>query len=370
MANDEVIILPTGPAGPPGKSAVLLVTPNVSIALAPYVTPVAPTLAAHPAPVFTGTIMPPQGPPIYANSLAQIVAQTAPSGLILITIFDGNGGPFDPRQVLQLRGTGLAGPSAQADFAASLPDNATQQQVAQAIVDAITLHSGTVTPEGPWNVTATLGSGGTNYWAALAGHGNAPISDNFAIGPISYTGFSGSGTARGYKLVFEDALGRLTNASTEATAGGPTSLDGSNYMTLTWTDPAGAAKAHIFRSTGGALDTLGYIGFVNAGVQTFNDTGQLGDSSSAPATNFTGVGLPVSIKSLAKFSLYVGDFVGSWHAEISGDQGGHWYNLVVGSDISGAGFLNVEALGDLIRIILTAQTGPLPQAYYKGLKVG
>jgi hypothetical protein len=94
--------------------------------------------------------------------------------------------------------------------------------------------------------------------------------------------------AYSYVLVARAADGRFTGASVVgSTATGNAVLTGVNKNHLTWVDPAGAELIEIYRTVGGG--SIGIIGSVAAGVQAFDDTGLVGDGTTAPVANSTGV---------------------------------------------------------------------------------
>ena len=120
---------------------------------------------------------------------------------------------------------------------------------------------------------------------------------------ITNVGTAGS-TSDAYKIVALSGRG-ATLGSTPASAAGSTStanatLSATNYNVITFAAVTGAAYYNIYRTTAaGTPSTTGLIGSVTAtvaigtGVQptsyTFNDTGLVGDGSTAPTANTTGV---------------------------------------------------------------------------------
>lgn len=116
-----------------------------------------------------------------------------------------------------------------------------------------------------------------------------------AIDAVANTG-ANDGEQRGYKIVAMDKSGYqfdltasqqggFSPASPEvqSAADGPTTLDGSNYVTITWTDIPDACWYDIYltSSTVGG-EVLGKVARRIQAVQTFNHTGEVGDGSTPP----------------------------------------------------------------------------------------
>lgn len=162
----------------------------------------------------------------------------------------------------------------------------------------------------------------------------------------------GAAGSYSYKLVATDSTGATTAASTAgSTAAGPTTLDGTHFNTITWTDPVAApASVKIYRTAGGA--TQGLIGTVNAGVQTFTDNGVVADGTVAPTSNSTGVGAYTECASLReKYLQFGGTFVSTNQIQGSID-GTNWVNE--GSAVTTSSVVAVNPSYVLIR---NSQTG-------------
>lgn len=135
---------------------------------------------------------------------------------------------------------------------------------------------------------------------------------------------TGGAATWGYKIVGVDANGRETAASAEGQeTSGNAALDETDFNRITWTDSPGCVSFKIYRVTsGGTPATLGLIGTVLAGVETFDDTGLVGDASTANATNNTGDGEALDLgpfNGTVEASLY-GTFSGAY--QLQGRYGG------------------------------------------------
>lgn len=182
----------------------------------------------------------------------------------------------------------------------------------------------------------------------------------------SVTPTGGTATTWTYKIVGVDASGGVTAASAAvSTAAGAATLDVSHFNTLAWTDPANAVTIRIYRTVAGTSPTsLGLIGSVAAGVQTFVDNGVAGDASTAPAANTTGVGGPVECASLREKSVQVdGTFVST--NQIQGTIDGiNWQNE--GSAATSAAVVNITTSWVFIRNKQTAFTSGAPTITFCG----
>lgn len=177
-------------------------------------------------------------------------------------------------------------------------------------------------------------------------------------------GVAGSYT---YKVVGVAVDGTTTAASAGVTdAAGPTTLDGTHFETLAWTDPANAVSVRIYRTAGGA--TQGLIGTVAAGVQTFVDTGAAGDANTAPSTNTTGVGGPADVAELRDLTFQLsGTFVATVQLQGRIDGAAGYQNI--GSALTTSGFVDVSATAKTLselRLQMTAFTSGAPVAVVAG----
>lgn len=178
---------------------------------------------------------------------------------------------------------------------------------------------------------------------------------NFVANP-TLTSVTPTGGVAGhytYKIVGVDSSGATSAASAGVSdTSGPTTLDGSHYETLAWTDPPGAVSINIYRTAGGT--TQGLIGNVLAGVQTFNDTGAAGDSSSPPSSNTSGVGGSIECASLRDKSVQVDGTFSSTNQIQGSIDNVNWQNE--GSAASSAAVVNITTSWAFIRNKQTAYT--------------
>jgi hypothetical protein len=173
----------------------------------------------------------------------------------------------------------------------------------------------------------------------------------------------------GYKIVGVDSVGGETVASSQVTTThGAAALDGSNFNTLVWTDPAGAVSIKIYRTADGAgstPNTTGLIGTVAAGVQTFADTGLAGDGSTASASNTTGIGAPASgVLNLSSGVFVVNTVGGGATFQFQGSANGvDWINDGSTQNANGAAVAAAHKWM-LVRAKMTAYTSGSPTASF------
>jgi hypothetical protein len=184
----------------------------------------------------------------------------------------------------------------------------------------------------------------------------------------SVTPTGGSASTWTYKIVGVDASGGVTAASAgTSTAVGAATLDGSHFNTLAWTDPANAVTIRIYRTVAATSPTsLGLIGSVAAGVQTFVDNGVAGDASTAPAANTTGVGGSVECASLRDKSVQVDGTFSSTNQIQGTIDGVNWQNE--GSAATSAAVVNITTSWVFIRNKQTAFTSGTPTITFCGHK--
>lgn len=157
-----------------------------------------------------------------------------------------------------------------------------------------------------------------------------------------------------YKIVAVDSSGATTAASAGVSdTSGPTTLDGSHFETLAWTDPVSTpANILVYRTAGGT--TQGLIATVAAGVGTLVDNGLVGDGTSPPSSNTTGVGGSIECASLRDKSVQVdGTFASTNQIQGSIDNV-NWQNE--GSAASSAAIVNITTSWAFIRNKQTAYT--------------
>lgn len=155
-------------------------------------------------------------------------------------------------------------------------------------------------------------------------------------------------------------------SSAGSTASGNATLSSSNKNHLTWTDPLNAVSINIYRTVGGG--SLGLIGSVAAGVQAFDDTGLAGDASTAPATNTTGVGVPVGVDEIDDLNIQVdGTFVATVQIQGIIDGCSTWQNI--GSAQTAPGMVAAAtAFYSKLRAKMTAFTSGSPLIFVGGHK--
>lgn len=160
-----------------------------------------------------------------------------------------------------------------------------------------------------------------------------PVAANPAITGVSNEGTPGA-TSYTYKIVALLTDGtRSAASSASVTANGAATLNGTDFNRITWTDPAvahGAVidKIEIYRTaSAGTPSSVGKIGQVNAGVETFDDTGLAGDAAVPPSTNGTGIGDGMSTSNMKNASFHLNG-VGSatFQVQVSYDNGTSWVN--------------------------------------------
>lgn len=168
-----------------------------------------------------------------------------------------------------------------------------------------------------------------------------------------------NGVTYSYKVVGIDANGNHGIASSAGTnAHGPTALSNSNFETVTWTDPAGAAFVDVYRTVGGA--TQGKIARVAAGVQTLADQALVGDAGTAPATDTSGIGTDQQIGQLNNVGVQLsGTFVGTIQIQgnLTADDTA-WFN--VGSAQTGVALVTPSSQLLRVRAKCTAYTSGTP----------
>jgi hypothetical protein len=122
--------------------------------------------------------------------------------------------------------------------------------------------------------------------AALVGGGDGAVAEPAA--PVVTNQGTPGAAARSYKVVGRTSTGFVTAASAAgSTATGHAAPDGTNFDRVTWVNVAGAYEYRVYRSAGGA--TQGLIGTVSAGAVSpqLDDTGLVGDGTTAPGANTT-----------------------------------------------------------------------------------
>lgn len=104
--------------------------------------------------------------------------------------------------------------------------------------------------------------------------------DTPALPTITPTGTAGA-TAYSYKVVALAQNGTSAASAAGSTATGNATLSSTNFNRVTWLTISGAAAYAVYRTVGGV--TQGLIATVG-GTLTLDDTGLVGDASTAPST--------------------------------------------------------------------------------------
>lgn len=178
------------------------------------------------------------------------------------------------------------------------------------------------------------------------------------------TGFVTGATTQAYKVVYVDASDGVTAASSATShATGPATLSATDYNTISGTAPAGTAAVKIYRTSGGA--TQGLIGTITGDLTySLDDTGLVGDASTAPSVNTTGLGAPVDVSNLSSLYLQVS---GTFTATIQ-IQGcitpGAWIDE--GAAVTAAALPAVVESYAQLRVKMTAHTSGTPVVSLNG----
>lgn len=99
-------------------------------------------------------------------------------------------------------------------------------------------------------------------------------------------------TTRTYKLVAINASGSTNAGAASTTTTSHAVLNGTNFNRLTWTAVTGAVGYWVYRTVSDATpSTTGRIATLGA-VTTYDDQAAVGDSTTAPTTNTTGLASP------------------------------------------------------------------------------
>ena len=179
-----------------------------------------------------------------------------------------------------------------------------------------------------------------------------------ASGAVSYT----------YGIVGVTAEGRKSLVVTDVEASGNATLDDTNFNRMTWTDVAGYVSYELHRTaSAGDPASTGLIGTVAAGVQTFDDTGLVGDGSTASAVNESGIGKETSMAHAEGQQDFVMQGIGTGTYQLEGTYGGVpnvWQNE--GSAFTADGQIVVTKFYGKMRIRNTAFTSGTPEAFVAG----
>lgn len=203
------------------------------------------------------------------------------------------------------------------------------------------------------------------------GRHNIPLRVEILLADVAQPTVAAQGTGGsetwGYGIVGVKANGTEAAVSTEGQeAGGNAALDATDFNRITWTDVAGYVSYKIYRLTsGGTPATLGLIGTVAAGVETFDDTGLVGDASTASAANATGDGDAANLSPFTGTCLGIlqGTFTGTWEMQSSQD-GSVWTKE--GADLAAAGDRDITYDKRWLRLVNTAYTSGTPVGFVAG----
>lgn len=187
---------------------------------------------------------------------------------------------------------------------------------------------------------------------------------------ITTHGTTGS-TTYTYKVVAKLANGEVTAASSAGTTtSGNATLNATNYDIVTITQVVNAVSYDIYRTAGGA--TQGKIANVlDSGSSTtvFNDQGSVGDTTTAPTVNTTGVGISNNVSKWHGFSVWVDDngdgktykIQGSVSEAATADSASHWFDLTTGTAPGVASFIAHKVIK--VRLVMT-QASTAAQVIY------
>jgi hypothetical protein len=171
-----------------------------------------------------------------------------------------------------------------------------------------------------------------------------------------------------YGIVGVTPDGRKSLVVTDAEASGNAVLDETNFNRMTWTDVAGYESYELWRTvSAGDPSTVGLIGTVLAGVQTFDDTGLVAVAGTANADNNTDLGTEVSLGHYSgDVNVAIGS-IGTGTYQVEGSYGGipaKWFTE--GTALTADGVVVVTRKYSKLRINNTAYTTGAPQAFVAG----
>lgn len=123
-----------------------------------------------------------------------------------------------------------------------------------------------------------------------------PLLADVAALTVVPQGASGA-TSYTYGIVGVDVRGKKSLVETDVEASGNAVLDGVNFNRMTWSDIAGYVSYELWRTaSAGTPATVGLIGTVLAGVETFDDIGLAAVAGTASAANTTGEGVALPLQ--------------------------------------------------------------------------
>jgi hypothetical protein len=172
-----------------------------------------------------------------------------------------------------------------------------------------------------------------------------------------------------YVVVAVNADGQRTQAgSAGSTAGGNATLGLTNFNRITWSAVTNAVSYDIYRTvSGGTPATLGLIAAEVVGTQ-LDDTGLVGDASTAPVANLTGLA-PSTISVLHLKNKSVQAAAGTYTVQLQGTIDGVTWESA-GAAIVNGGFAEVARTYSLMRANVTAYTSGTPRAFVAGHGAG
>lgn len=194
-----------------------------------------------------------------------------------------------------------------------------------------------------------------------------PLTDRLATPGAPTVAPQGTGGAATweYLIVAVNADGQRTDdGAVGSTAVGNATLDGTNFNRLTWSAVPGAVSYDVYRVTsGGTPATVGKIATAVAAL-TLDDTGLVGDASTAPATNGTGLALkPIDVLHMRNKSVQCG--AGTYTVQLEGSiDGSTWENA--GAAIASGASADVARTYALMRANVTAYTSGTPKVSIAG----
>ena len=152
------------------------------------------------------------------------------------------------------------------------------------------------------STTGLIGTTGALTFSDAGGAGDGatlPITNTTILAtpvPVNAGPFGTPGaTDYKYVVVAVDGIGTTAGSTPADVPNGPTVLSGNNYNQINWPTVVGALNYNVYRTVGGT--TQGFVGAVAqpntiSGSVFFIDTGQVGNGTTAPVSNTTGMATP------------------------------------------------------------------------------
>lgn len=177
-----------------------------------------------------------------------------------------------------------------------------------------------------------------------------------AIDSVTVSGTTGSSTYT-YKLVCAGNDAALTEASDGySVTNGYAVLNATHTNTIVWTDPAEITEIYVYRTaTDGSPATVGLIGTVAPGVQTFIDNGIAGDTTVPGTVNHTGYSPVYDVSSLTnKYIQVSGTF--SATLVLQGSIDNVVFEDGYGANVTSAGIYSIPKTYAFVRVFCSSYT--------------